>query len=473
MSDKSKAEKLKNELFLDKPNQWDLADDNLSKKVYDFSEEYKKALDQGKTERRFIEYSIQRLEKAGFKNAEQIDQATPGTKLYFNMRDKALVAAIVGNDQPAQGINIVASHVDSPRLDLKPNPLFEENELVYFKTHYYGGIKKYHWLSTQLSLHGVIYLSDGTKVDLNIGDDIEDPVFTVTDLLPHLDYHRANKKITEYVEGEKLQVLIGSIPYPDKEISERFKLGVLQLLNEKYGIKEADFNRAEIEVVPAHSARDVGFDRSMIGAYGQDDRVCAYTSLQALIDSEVAKRTSAILFTDKEEIGSEGRAGAQSQAFQYTLNSLHKKILGREPSLSEMQDFYLNTNLLSSDVTNAFDPIYEEVSDKTNSAYLSKGMAMNKYTGSGGKYSTNDADAEFLAYLTNLFDTNNIPYQISELGKVDAGGGGTIAKFFAKTGMNVIDCGVAMFAMHSCFEVTSKMDVYNTYRAYKVFMNKG
>ncbi|MGI6579468.1 MAG: aminopeptidase [Saccharofermentanales bacterium] len=468
----NEAEVLKNQLFVKKENCWDIQSEDQDK-IFEFAEGYKKALNYGKTERRFIQYTVEQLEIAGFKHLTEFEKIENGNKVYATIHDKILVAALIGTEVPKNGFNIVASHIDSPRLDLKPNPLIEENELVYFKTHYYGGIKKYHWLSTQLALHGVIYLSDGKRVEINVGDDPEDPVFTVTDLLPHLDYHRANKKITEYVEGEKLQVLIGSIPYPDKDISERFKLGILNLLNEKYGIKEADFNRAEIEVVPAHFARDVGFDRSMIGAYGQDDRVCAYTSLQALLDTESVTKTAVILFADKEEIGSDGNTGAQSQVFQYLLNTLHEKIIGREPSMQEIQQFYLNTNLLSSDVTNAYDPIYAEVSDPVNSSYLSKGMSINKYTGHAGKYGTNDANAEFVACLTNLLDANEIPYQISDMGKVDAGGGGTIAKYFATTGMNVIDCGVCMFAMHSCFEITSKIDVYNTYRAYKVFMTKG
>ncbi|HZJ68759.1 MAG TPA: aminopeptidase [Candidatus Eisenbacteria bacterium] len=470
MTKKTKAEELKKNLFQKKINCWDSADESTQTAVHNFSKEYKNALNQGKTERRFITYSINRLKKAGFKDVSEYKRLKEGDKVYLSMREKTLVAAVIGKEEPAKGFNIVGSHVDSPRLDLKPNPLFEDEELVYFKTHYYGGIKKYQWLATALSIHGVVYLEDGSKVDINIGDHPDDPVFTVTDLLPHLDKHLRSKKASEFVDGEKMNLLVGSIPYPDKNVEERFKLGLLVLLNEEYGIKEADFNRAEIEVVPSQMARDVGFDRSMIGAYGQDDRVCAYTSLQALIDSKAANKTMAILFTDKEEVGSDGNTGAQSNAFQYKLNLLHELILGKEPSRREIEDFYLNTNLLSSDVSHVFDPNFSEVSDPLNSAYLSKGITINKYTGSGGKYSTNDANAEFVSYVLNIFEKNKIPYQIAELGKVDWGGGGTIAKFFAKTGMNVIDSGVSMFAMHSCFEITSKIDVYNTYRAYIAFL---
>lgn len=470
MSEKTKAETLKADLFQKKTNCWDLTDESTKNDIFSFSTEYKKALNQGKTERRFITYSVDRLEKAGFRNISEYQNLKLGDKVYLTMKDKTLLAVVVGREEPAKGFNIVGSHVDSPRLDLKPNPVYEDNELVYFKTHYYGGIKKYQWLSTALSIHGVVYLEDGSQVDINIGDSPDDPVFTVTDLLPHLDEHLRNKKASEFVDAEKMNLLIGSIPYPDKKVEERFKLGLLALLNEVYDIKEVDFNRAEIEIVPAQMARDVGFDRSMIGAYGQDDRVCAYTSMQALIDSKPAKKTMAILFADKEEVGSDGNTGSQSYAFQYKLNLLHEMILGREPSRKEIENFYLNTNLLSSDVSHAFDPNYSEVSDPLNSSYLSKGITINKYTGSRGKYSTNDADAEFVAYVLSIFEKNDIPYQISELGKVDCGGGGTIAKYFAKTGMNVIDSGVAMFAMHSCFEITSKIDVFNTYRAYLAFL---
>lgn len=470
MSKKEKAEELKEKLFMKKENCWDIQSDEKDQ-IFDFAEGYKHALNIGKTERRFIAYSVEQLEKAGFQDISQFEKLNAGDKVYTTMHDKTLIAAIVGEEEPSKGFNMVGSHVDSPRLDLKPNPLMEEEELVYFKTHYYGGIKKYQWLSTALSLHGVIYLSDGKKVEINVGDDPQDPVFTITDLLPHLDKHLRSKKVSEFVNPEKMNLLIGSIPYPDTEVKDRFKLGILNLLNEQYGLTEIDFNRAEIEIVPAQMARDVGFDRSMIGAYGQDDRVCAYTSLEALINSKAGKRTIAILFADKEEIGSEGNTGAQSEIFLYQLNHLHEMILGREPKRREIEEFYMNTNLLSSDVSNVFDPNYAEVSDPLNSSYLSKGIGINKYTGAAGKSSTNDAHAEFVSYVLNIFAEHNIPYQISELGKVDWGGGGTIAKYFAKTGMNVIDSGVAMFAMHSCFEITSKIDVYNTYRAYLAFLN--
>lgn len=465
-----KAEKLKEKLFMKKDNCWDSQKDQKDK-IFDFAEGYKEALDLGKTERRFIAYSVAQLENAGFKEVSQFDQLNQGDKVYLTMHDKTLIAAVIGEEEPSKGFNIVGSHVDSPRLDLKPNPLMEENDLVYFKTHYYGGIKKYHWLSTALSLHGIIYLEDGEKIEISVGDDPSDPVFTITDLLPHLDKHLSSKKVSEFVNPEKMNLLIGSIPYPDADVKDRFKLGILNLLHEQYGITEVDFNRAEIEIVPAQMARDVGFDRSMIGAYGQDDRVCAYTSLQALIDIKPSKRTVAILFADKEEIGSDGNTGAKSEIFLYQLNHLHELILGREPKRREIEEFYMNTNLLSSDVSNLFDPNYSEVSDPLNSNYLSKGIGINKYTGSGGKYSTNDAHAEFVAYVLDIFTKHDIPYQISELGKVDWGGGGTIAKYFAKTGMNVIDSGVAMFSMHSCFEITAKIDVYNAYRAYLAFLN--
>ncbi len=470
MTKKIKADDLKKDLFMQKENRWDVQSKD-KEQIFAFAENYKKALDFGKTERRYIQHTVDLLEENGFQPITAFKKLNAGDKVYLTMHDKTLLAAVIGDEEPSQGFNIVGSHVDSPRLDLKPNPLTEEKELVYLKTHYYGGIKKYQWLSTALALHGVVFLEDGTKVEINIGDDLSDPVFTITDLLPHLDKHLRDKKVSEFIDPEKMNLLVGGIPYPDQEVTDRFKLAILILLNEKYGLKEADFNRAEIEAVPAQMARDVGFDRSMIGSYGQDDRVCAYTSTRALLDIKKVKKTAVILLADKEETGSDGNTGAQSYIFQYKLNQLHELILGREPSRKEIEDFYMHTNLLSSDVCNAFDPNYSEVSDPLNSCYLSKGIGINKYTGARGKSSTNDAHAEYVAYILNLFDQNDIPYQISELGKVDWGGGGTIAKYFAQTGMNVIDSGVAMLAMHSCFEITSKVDVYNAYRAYLAFLN--
>ncbi len=469
MTKKVKGEDLKKELFMEKANRWDLQADQKDQ-IFAFAEDYKLALNEGKTERRFLRFAVRQLENAGFEDISKFKKLKKGDKVYLTMHEKTLIAAVIGSEKPNRGFQIVGSHIDSPRLDLKPNPLLEDRELVYFKTHYYGGIKKYQWLSTALAIHGVIYLANGEKVELNIGDDPQDPVFTITDLLPHLDKHLRKKTVAELVDPEKMNLLIGSIPYPEKDLKDRFKLAVLSFLNQEFGIKEADFNRAEIEIVPAQMARDVGFDRSFIGAYGQDDRVCAYTSLRALMEMEDVQKTVAILLADKEEIGSDGNTGAQSALFRYQLNRLHELILGKEPSRREIEEFYMNSNLLSSDVCNAFDPSYEEVSDPLNSAYISKGIAINKYTGSGGKAMTNDAHAEFLSYLLRIFEQNDVPYQISELGKVDWGGGGTIAKYFAKTGMNVIDSGVAMFAMHSCFEITAKIDVYNTYRAYLAFM---
>lgn len=471
MEKQSQGEQLKAKLFKRKHNRWDSQVGDLER-VFAFAEDYKKALDYGKTERRFVDLAVQGLTAAGFQDISKFKRLKAGDRVFLTMHDKSLLAAVIGSKGPREGWQIVGSHVDSPRLDLKPNPLLEDTELVYFKTHYYGGIKKYQWLSTALAIHGVIYLADGTKQEINIGEAEDDPVFTITDLLPHLDKHLRDKKMTEFVDPEKMNLLIGSIPYPEKDLSDRFKLAVLAILHDRYGIKEADFNRAEIEVVPAQKARDVGLDRSLIGAYGQDDRVCAYTSLRALSEVEAPDRTAAILLVDKEEIGSEGNTGAQSSAFQYKLNLLHEMILGREPGQAEIADFYLNTNLLSSDVCNAYDPSYAEVSDPLNSCYINCGIGLNKYTGAGGKVSTNDSHAEFLTYVTSLFDQADVPYQICELGKVDWGGGGTIAKYFAKTGMNVVDSGVGVLAMHSCFEVTAKLDVYNAYRAYRTFLEE-
>ena len=470
--DNEKVKKLKEKLLYDIPNQWDERDNKFQKKVQQFTVEYKEALNEGKTEREYIRWTVELLEKNGFKRYEDMAELKPGDRVYRVLRQKGLLAAVIGKKDPAEGFNIVGSHVDSPRLDLKPNALYEDKDLVYLKTHYYGGIKKYHWIGTQLSLHGVVYLKNGKRVDLNIGEKEDDPVFTITDLLPHLGRKQMAKKASEVVAGEQLNILFGGIPYPDKETEGRFKLGILNLLNKEYGIVERDLHTAEIEIVPAHKAKDVGLDRAFIGAYGQDDRVCAYTSTRALIDSKDSEYTNLIMLFDKEEIGSDGNTGAQSQSYRYALHDLHQRIIGREPAMCELHRNLENTHLLSSDVTAAFDPTFADVSDPKNSAYAGSGIGVNKYTGSGGKYSTSDAGSEFFNHITRLFDANDIPWQAAEMGGVDEGGGGTIAKYFANLGIEVIDCGVALFSMHSCFEIASTMDIYNTYRAYLAFLEK-
>ena len=470
--EKSRAEELKESLCYEFKNQWDGLKDKEVKEIMSFNEGYKKALDAGKTEREFYDWTIATLEKAGYKNLAEMDKVKAGDKVYRGVHGKGLLAAIAGSEDPKNGFLLVGSHIDCPRLDLKPNPLYEKEEMALLKTHYYGGIKKYHWVATQLAIHGVAILKNGEKVNISVGEKDEDPVFTITDLLPHLGKDQMSKKASEVIEGENLNVLIGGMPIEDTEVKDRYKMAILQLLNKEYGITERDLITAEIEVVPAHKARDVGFDRSFIGAYGQDDRVCAYTSLQALLESKAREKTQGIFLFDKEEVGSDGNTGACSALYMHALNELHCKMLGREPSVMELQESISNTQLLSSDVSNAYDPNYPEVSDPLNTTYCSKGIGICKYTGSRGKGGTTDANAEYFNKVTRLFDEHEIPWQVGELGKVDQGGGGTIAKFFANYGMQVIDCGVAVLSMHACFEVTSKADVYNTYRAYHCFLNQ-
>ena len=468
---KSAGEKLQEQLSFKFKNQWDVLDADLVSAAHKFSEGYKRALDQGKTEREFHDLTIARLEEAGFKNLDQVDKLERGDKVYRSVHNKGLLAAVVGSESPAEGLILVGSHIDSPRLDLKPYPLYEQNEFALFKTHYYGGIKKYQWLSTQLAIHGVVVKQDGSKVEICIGEDDDDPVFTITDLLPHLGRKQMAKPAKEVIEGEQLNVLLGSQPYPEEALKDRFKLNILSLLHEKYGITERDLITGELEIVPAHKARDVGLDRSFIGAYGQDDRVCAWTSLEALLDAMPQAKTQGILFFDKEEVGSDGNTGAKSDLYFFALNELCAKILGREPSLLETQQMLEHSKLLSSDVTAAYDPDFSDVYEPMNTAYCNYGIGINKYTGGGGKGGTTDANAEYFNEVTRLFEQYNIPWQAGELGKIDEGGGGTIAKFFANAGMNVIDCGVPVLAMHSCFEVTTKLDVFNTYRAYKAFFD--
>lgn len=467
--EKSSAEKLQEKLCYSKENQWKNTDESRENKIHEFNRGYGKALDKGKTEREFYDLTVRHLKDAGFKNLHKQDEVNPGDKVYAGVHGKGIVAAIVGSEPAEEGFLIVGSHTDSPRLDLKPNALYEKEEMAYFKTHYYGGIKKYQWLSTQLAIHGVVLTKDGKKIDINIGEKDDDPVFTIPDLLPHLGRNQMAKKASEVVEAEGLNVLIGSKPIDDDKIKEPIKLSILKMLNDEYGITERDLYTAEIEVVPAHKSRDVGLDRSFIGAYGQDDRVCAWTSLMALLDAKPSKKTQMVIFTDKEEVGSAGNTGAKSELYYFILHELQAKMLKREPSLMEKQNMMRNSKMLSSDVAAGFDPDFPEVYEPMNSAHMNYGIAICKYTGSGGKGGTSDANAEYFNEVTRLFDEHDIPWQVSELGKTDAGGGGTIAQFFANAGMDVIDCGVPVLAMHSCFEVCSKLDIYNTYEAYKVF----
>ncbi len=471
---KNRADEIRKELTFSFKNLWNPENEKEMKAIMDFCEDYKVALDEGKTEREFVDYSVELLEKNGFKQFDPNSSLKLGDRVYEAVHGKALIAAVIGSGDPLEGFNLVGAHIDSPRIDLKTNPIYEAADMTLMKTHYYGGIKKYHWVAQPLAIHGVVILKNGETVNLRIGEDPDDPVFTITDLLPHLGADQMQKKAYEVVTGEELNVLIGGIPFPGGEdIKERFKLGILNLLYEKYGFNERDLVTAEIEVVPAAKARCVGFDRAFVGGYGQDDRVCGYTALRALIDLEQPlKRTALVILYDKEETGSGGITGARSQLFPSIQKRMVRSILGREPSAIELQDNIERSTMLSSDVAVAYDPTFPSVSDPLNHSYAGRGIAFCKYTGRGGKGGTSDANAEYFNEVTRLLDDADIPWQAGELGKVDQGGGGTVAIYQADLGISVIDCGVAVLSMHSCFEIASKIDIYMTYIAYKAFFEK-
>ncbi len=433
------------------------------KKANEFCEGYKKYLDKAKTEYEAVETSIEMLKKEGFKKFDESKKYKAGDKVYFNNRDKALICAVIGEKSVQSGVRLAIAHVDAPRLDLKPNPLYEDSEFALFKTHYYGGVRKYQWGATPLSLHGIVYKKDGSKVNINIGENEGDAVFCITDLLPHLAQQQSQRKLMDGLKGEELNIMIGSIPFEDKEVSSRFKLYAMQLLNEKYGITERDFTRAELQAVPAFKAADVGLDRSMIGGYGQDDRVCAYTALMALIKQEKPTFTNVCVLCDKEETGSNGTTGLQCD---YTFHFLQRLAIAQNANYIAMLE---NSVCLSADVNAALDPTFSDVSEKNNCSKFNHGVIITKYTGSRGKYDTNDADARTVSYVSKVFDDAGVVWQTGELGKVDQGGGGTIAKYVANKNVDVIDIGVPILSMHSPFELASKLDVYMTYKAFAAF----
>lgn len=460
-------EKLKEKLFNKKDNGWESLDSNQKEEVFDLSKKYIDFLNVAKTEREFIKHARKLANENGYKDIMEFDTLKPGDKIYFVNREKSMYLAIIGEKSIEEGLHIIGSHVDSPRLDLKPNPLYEDTGLAYFKTHYYGGIKKYQWTTIPLSIHGVIVKANGEKIEVNIGEDEEDPIFTITDLLPHLAQEQMEKKLKNGVDGEDLNLLIGSIPYSSSKISEKVKLNILNILNQKYGITEADLTSSEIELVPAFKARSLGFDGSMVAAYGQDDKVCAYTSLHAMMELENVKNTAVCILSDKEEIGSMGNTGMESHMFDFFISEILNKLGVNRPNL--LDKVFCFSKMLSSDVDAGFDPIYASVSDKHNAGFLGKGISLNKYTGARGKSGASDANAEYVAWVRNILERNDIKYQIAELGKVDIGGGGTIAYIIANKGADVIDCGVPVLSMHAPYEVTSKYDIYSAYKTYKAF----
>ena len=437
----------------------------------DFCNGYIRFLSECKTERECTSEMINMLKDAGAISIEEAVEKniTPKANdiIYASMMKKSLLVFRIGQRPLTEGFRILGAHLDSPRLDLKQHPLYESNDLAYFDTHYYGGIKKYQWVTIPLSLHGVVAKKDGSVIDINIGEKDGDPVFGITDLLPHLGAKQMGKKANEFIPGENLDILIGSIPKKDEE-KEAVRKQLLDLLKEKYGIDEDDFISAEIEAVPAGSAKELGLDRSMIIGYGHDDRVCAYPSLMALLDQENPEYTSVCLLTDKEEIGSVGATGMHSRFFEDTIAEV-MELCGCYTELN-LRRAFKKSHVLSSDVSAAYDPNYSDVSEPNNSAYLGCGPVFNKYTGSRGKSGSNDANAEYIAFLRNIMDSENISYQTAELGKVDEGGGGTIAYIMANLGMEVIDFGVAVMSMHAPYEIVSKADVYETYRAYRAFL---
>ena len=465
----SETEKLKEFLFDNKKCGWDTLSVDIKQDITRFNDEYIHFLNRSKTEREATSFITEILDKNGFVNIKDKMILVPGDKVYYVNRAKSVYAAVLGSKPVEAGLNIIGSHIDSPRLDLKPNPLYEDTGFAYFKTHYYGGVKKYQWTTIPLSIHGVIVKANGEKITINIGEDDEDPIFTITDLLPHLAQEQMEKKLKDGVAGEDLNLLIGSIPIGDEKVTERIKLNILKILNDKYGITEKDFVSSELELVPAFKARSLGFDRSMVAAYGQDDKICAYTSLRALLDTVTPVKTAVCIFADKEEIGSMGNTGMESHVFDTFISELLNKTNTNRPNL--LDKVFCNSKMLSADVDAGFDPIYASVSEKNNAAYLGKGVGLNKYTGARGKSGASDANAEFVAQIRNIFESNNIMYQVSELGKVDTGGGGTIAYILANKGVDVIDCGVPVLSMHAPYEVTSKFDVYEAYRAYSAFWN--
>jgi aspartyl aminopeptidase len=464
---------------MERLNAWNKYDEDMKKKVFDFADEYRRFISLCKTERECVEESVRILKASGYKDLKDViaadEKLKAGDKVYAVNMNKAIVAFNIGEDSIESGMNILGAHIDSPRLDIKQNPLYEETGLVLLDTHYYGGIKKYQWVATPLALHGVVALKDGTTVKVVIGEDMDDTVVGISDLLIHLASEQMDKKAAKVVEGEALDILVGSMPLKKEETKsdkedckDAVKKNILAILKEKYGIEEEDFMSAELEAVPAGPARDYGIDRSMIIGYGHDDRVCAYPSLIALVNSDMTKRTGVCILVDKEEIGSVGATGMQSRFFE----NMVAEVMDRCGEYSELKlrRALANSYMLSSDVSAAYDPNYASVFEKKNAAYFGKGMVFNKYTGARGKSGSNDASAEFVGKLRKVMDDADVAFQTAELGKVDIGGGGTIAYILANLDMNVIDSGIAVQNMHAPYEVISKADLYETLKGYEAFL---
>ena len=462
----SQEKERRNKLFYKAQNGYDTLTKREIEKAYKFCEGYKTYLNTSKTERGAVSTAVALAEKKGFQPLDSVTELKPGSKVYYVNRQKSLYLAVLGNQPLSEGISIVGAHIDSPRLDLKPIPLVENEEIAYFKTHYYGGIKKYQWPTIPLALTGVVCKKDGTAIDVEIGENESDPIFCISDLLPHLADSQQKKPMYQAIPAETLQVIIGTAPAENSTEKDRIKLAVLELLNEKYGIVEEDLISAELYFVPAGKSRDIGLDRSLIGAYGHDDKVCAYPALEAILNIKTPEKTAVCILADKEEIGSEGVSGMQSQCFDYFIGQLCSA------QFVSLADCFAHSFCLSADVTAAYDPTYADVSDLQNSAKVGYGIALCKYTGSRGKSGASDASAEVVGEIRSLFDSSKVLWQMATLGKVDVGGGGTIAKYMANRNIDTLDAGVPVLSMHAPFELVNKLDVYETYLAFFAFYSK-
>lgn len=463
--EKSEIKELKEQLFTRTDKGIASMKESEIKKADKYCEDYKKFIDRSKTEREAVKTAVKLAEKAGFVPFEQDKKYKAGDRIYYVNRHKALALAVIGKKGVKDGVRLAIAHIDSPRIDLKPNPMYEASGLAMFKTHYYGGLKKYQWTALPLSLHGVVIKTDGTKVEINLGEKDDEPCFCITDLLPHLAKEQVQKPMAKVFTGEELNILAGSRPYDNSGESDLVKLNIMSILNKKYGITEEDFLSAELSFVPALKTRDVGFDESMIGGYGHDDRVCAYPALTAILETEMPENTVITMLADKEETGSDGNTGMQSDFLRYFIYDLAK---------AEGEEGYRvlsKSKCLSADVNAAFDPTYASVYETQNCSYLNKGVVISKYMGHGGKYDTSDASAEYMGEIRSMLEKNNVSWQTGELGKVDMGGGGTIAKYVANMNVDVIDLGVPVLSMHAPFEIVSKTDVYMAYRAFYCFFN--
>jgi len=459
MCEKSEAAILKEKLFISRKNPLINEAQSTIDEAFEFSKGYKEFLDKAKTEREAVNVALALAEENGFVPFENGKEYKAGDKVYFNNRGKAVAFAVIGKEKAEKGVNITAAHIDTPRLDLKPNPLYEEMDLALFKTHYYGGIKKYQWTAVPMALHGVFVKKNGSVINVSIGEKDDEPKFMVNDLLPHLAQEQSKRTLSDGIRGEELNVLVGSLPFKDDKESNLVKLNILNILFEKYGVTEHDFLSAELCCVPASKAFDIGFDRSMIGAYGQDDKVCAYPALMAVFDILVPSKTAIAVLADKEEIGSDGNTGLNSDFLKYVISDI-AKMQGCDETIA-----IRNSRCLSADVNAATDPTFPEVMEKNNASYINRGVCVTKYTGARGKSSTSDANAEYVAEIRAMLDGAGIVWQTGELGKVDAGGGGTVAMYIANLGIEVLDLGVPVLSMHAPVEVTSKFDVYMCYKA--------